>query len=66
MSAASLTEACLLMWEQGGFPRGSEERCLPHTEADAPANDLNTQQSLPTPHECEQKNALFSRCAFQA
>jgi len=41
MSAVSLSEACLLVWEQGGFSRGSEERLLPSLDADAPANDAN-------------------------
>jgi hypothetical protein len=41
MSAVSWSEACLLVWEQGGFSRGSEERLLPSLDADAPANDAN-------------------------
>ena len=42
MSAVSLPEECLLVWEQGGFSRGSEERLLPSLDADAPANDANS------------------------
>jgi hypothetical protein len=43
MSTVSLSEACLLVWEQGGFSRGSgsEERLVPSLDADAPANDAN-------------------------
>ena len=41
MSTVSLSETCLLVWEQGGFSRGSEERLLPSLDADAPANDAN-------------------------
>ena len=42
MSAVSLSKACLLVWEQGGFSRGSEERLLPCIEAGAPANDASS------------------------
>ena len=39
MRTVSLSEACLLGWEQGSFSRGSEERLLPCLDADAPANN---------------------------
>jgi hypothetical protein len=41
MSTINLSEVCLLVWEQGGFSRGSEERLLPSLDADALANDVN-------------------------
>jgi hypothetical protein len=43
MSTVSWSEACLLVWEQGGFSRGSgsAERLVPSLDADARANDAN-------------------------
>ena len=38
MSSVSVPEAGLLVWEQGGFSRGSEERLWPRLDAPAAAN----------------------------
>ncbi len=47
MSPVSLSEPCLLVWEQGGFPRGSQERLLPRREAATPATYPNSCGHIP-------------------
>ncbi len=47
MSPVSLSEPCLLVWEQGGFPRGSQERLLPCREAATPATYPNSCGPIP-------------------